>query len=429
LNAGDLQVYFDADGKLKWGGGKGVADAAGISHTEDANNYWKVQPWASRFLEVVSNIGVNHAAIYGQEAAGYGVQGVVTSGYGIYGQATTGRGVYGYATSGYGVYGKATTGWGVMGESAAYGIAGLGTGIGSQGVAGVGEAYGVTGSISATGAGYGVAGLASKASDIGVLALAASPATIALQIDGGIVDGGLQRYTNLANWVAGTDALNKQSADLLYAPIAMATHNLLNAVHPDTTAAACVRGDIITGQGASPLWTRLAKGNQYSVLGMGANEPAWSGFLLDGTAGGKVNFAVTNGKVLTLTATDDYNATVPATGTVALATGIAGGQTVYGGTASGNNLTLSSTIHATKGKVLFGANSAYDEVNDRWGVKVLAPSSELDVGGDCEIASAGAYYLGDPTTDGSWRIIRSGNDLEFARRESGAWVTKGTVNA
>jgi hypothetical protein len=34
------------------------------------------------------------------------------------------------------------------------------------------------------------------------------------------------------------------------------------------------RGDIITGQGASPTWTRLAAGTQYHVLGMGAAEPA-----------------------------------------------------------------------------------------------------------------------------------------------------------
>jgi hypothetical protein len=41
--------------------------------------------------------------------------------------------------------------------------------------------------------------------------------------------------------------------------------------------------------------------------------------------------------------------------TVDLATGKAGGQTVYGGVAAGENLTLSSTAHATKGKVYLGA--------------------------------------------------------------------------
>jgi hypothetical protein len=44
----------------------------------------------------------------------------------------------------------------------------------------------------------------------------------------------------------------------------------------------------------------------------------YSGFLLDGTTGGKTVFAVTNTKTLTLTSTDNFNLTVPATGTAAL---------------------------------------------------------------------------------------------------------------
>lgn len=48
--------------------------------------------------------------------------------------------------------------------------------------------------------------------------------------------------------------------------------------------------------------------------------------------------------------------------------GVSGGQTVIGGTGSGEDLTLQSTAHATKGSIFFGAagNSVYDEVNDRW---------------------------------------------------------------
>ncbi len=60
--------------------------------------------------------------------------------------------------------------------------------------------------------------------------------------------------------------------------------------------------------------------SQYQVITSGATPfaAAWSGYLLDGTAGGKMNFAVTNTKTLTLTATDNYNLTIPATGTAAL---------------------------------------------------------------------------------------------------------------
>ncbi len=52
-------------------------------------------------------------------------------------------------------------------------------------------------------------------------------------------------------------------------------HALLSSTHSDTTTGTVARGDIITAQGASPTWTRLAKGAQYLSLVMGANEPAW----------------------------------------------------------------------------------------------------------------------------------------------------------
>lgn len=59
-----------------------------------------------------------------------------------------------------------------------------------------------------------------------------------------------------------------------------------------------------------------------------------------------------------------------------LSTGVSGGQTIIGGTASGNNLTFSSTSHATKGKDIFGT-SAYDEVNNRWGIGTTSPAAAL----------------------------------------------------
>ena len=61
---------------------------------------------------------------------------------------------------------------------------------------------------------------------------------------------------------------------------ASTAHNILSATHTDSTAAAAVRGDIITAQGASPLWTRLAKGTQYQLLTGGANEPTWGAVAL-----------------------------------------------------------------------------------------------------------------------------------------------------
>lgn len=49
--------------------------------------------------------------------------------------------------------------------------------------------------------------------------------------------------------------------------------------------------------------------------------------------------------------------------TANLSTGVSGGQSVIGGTASGNSLTLSSTSNATKGSIIFGASSYSEAAN------------------------------------------------------------------
>lgn len=51
-----------------------------------------------------------------------------------------------------------------------------------------------------------------------------------------------------------------------------------------------------------------------------------------------------------------------------LSTGVAGGQTVIGGTAASNSLTLSSTSNATKGKIIMGTGFAYHENTQRLSV-------------------------------------------------------------
>lgn len=49
------------------------------------------------------------------------------------------------------------------------------------------------------------------------------------------------------------------------------------------------------------------------------------------------------------------------------------GGTVQGGASSGNDLTLSSTEHATKGHIIFGTTSSYDETNNVFGAQSLDP--------------------------------------------------------
>ena len=59
--------------------------------------------------------------------------------------------------------------------------------------------------------------------------------------------------------------------------------------------------------------------------------------------------------------------------------GTAGGQTLTGGTAAGDNLTLRSTSHATRGAIVFGTASEYDEVNNKLGIGTLTPSAKVHV--------------------------------------------------
>lgn len=65
-----------------------------------------------------------------------------------------------------------------------------------------------------------------------------------------------------------------------------------------------------------------------------------------------------------------------------------------GSTASGGNLTLKSTTHATKGLIAFGT-SAYDEVNNRLGVGNAAPGYTVDVtaGAGCGINVTTADFV------------------------------------
>jgi hypothetical protein len=54
------------------------------------------------------------------------------------------------------------------------------------------------------------------------------------------------------------------------------------------------------------------------------------------------------------------------------------GNILYGNSTSGGDLTLQSTSNATKGKILFGSTSAYDEVNNRLGIGTASPEFPLE---------------------------------------------------
>lgn len=115
-----------------------------------------------------------------------------------------------------------------------------------------------------------------------------------------------------------------------------------------------------------------------------------------------------------------------------LLAGRSGGQTLTGGTASGNSLTLRSTSNATKGLVVFGAagTTAYDEVNERIGVGTASPAADIDI----DKTSTGAVFLrvqNDSTgTAASARaqiLNDSGNSLFLMMNSSTSTNTAGGV--
>jgi hypothetical protein len=68
-----------------------------------------------------------------------------------------------------------------------------------------------------------------------------------------------------------------------------------STVHTDTTTGTVARGDLITGQGASPTWTRLAKGSANTILKSDGTDLSWGslpGAALPAFAGGDVTSGV-----------------------------------------------------------------------------------------------------------------------------------------
>ena len=69
-----------------------------------------------------------------------------------------------------------------------------------------------------------------------------------------------------------------------------------------------------------------------------------------------------------------------------------GGQALNGGTAAGDDLTLSSTTNATKGTIFLGTLSAYDEVNNRLGLKITTPTRTLESYGTLKVSNGDANW-------------------------------------
>jgi len=95
----------------------------------------------------------------------------------------------------------------------------------------------------------------------------------------------------------------------------------------------------------------------------------------------------------------------------AILAGQSGGQTLNGGTAASNNLTLVSTANATKGKILFGSSSAYDEANVRLGIGTTSPTATLTVDGASRFRQSGSTrYRSDHYVSGGVTTINAYDD-------------------
>jgi hypothetical protein len=160
------------------------------------------------------------------------------------------------------------------------------------------------------------------------------------------------------------DSVNTQTGDV----VLVATDvGALPLVGGTLSGSLTVSTGSITGVGASSTASGLAlkvSGDAQPRLGVNS-----SGKILWGTGSiaGDTNLYRTNSNELT---TDG-----------ALIAGVlAQTPIVQGGTTSAGNLTLRSTSHATRGKLLIGT-SAYDEANNRLGVGTVTPAVPVDVVG------------------------------------------------
>ena len=84
-------------------------------------------------------------------------------------------------------------------------------------------------------------------------------------------------------------------------------------------------------------------------------------------------------------------------------------------------------------KIASGPTTAGQAENSKY-VKLDA-SKDIAGLNDVSMANAnvdqasGAYYIGDESTDNSWRFIISAGDLVFSKREAGTWNVKSTISA
>ena len=148
----------------------------------------------------------------------------------------------------------------------------------------------------------------------------------------------------------------------------------------------------------------------------------------DGKIGSTANLPIMTGTAGAVTVGSfGGSANQPAEGDkVALLAGRSGGQTLIGGTASGNSLTLQSSSHATKGKILFG-NSAYNEVNNRLGIGTTTPDFTLTLGSTITFGVGNAVVFKAKNSGGdyeTWCHPRWSDDKTYINFGSNGFIIR-----
>lgn len=106
-----------------------------------------------------------------------------------------------------------------------------------------------------------------------------------------------------------------------------------------------------------------------------------------------------------------------------LLTGLAGGQTIIGGTAASESLTLTSTSNATKGFIYLGSaqTSGFDQTNNRFGLLSAVPTHTLTLGSTSN--GIALYNTSDQTTNLERLLISSASNVFTINSQNGGTGT------
>ncbi|MGZ3774895.1 MAG: beta strand repeat-containing protein, partial [Pseudobdellovibrionaceae bacterium] len=392
--------------------------------TSGASKYFSYKPnnTACADTQILSWDNVNSRWVCANDANSGGTVTSITAGTGLTGGAITGSGTIGLGTELTGVNGLSTTGFVQRTGAGAYSTASASTtasnstlvqrdGSGVSNFYGVGVTGATSGSVTlrapATVTSYsvtwpsGVAGAANSvlASDtsgnLSWINLGSVTGTINLtsQVTGvlPIANGGTNSSTALTS-----NQLMFSNAGAIKELGAMTDGQIVVGKSAASPQIVSMSGDVsILNTGA----TTVGKINGTTVTGVGLA----SNNLLQNTSGGAIssnNVLVSNGTGTGVTALStpvsgvltSTGGSVPTWSSIsadtftqyALLAGRSGGQTMYGGTAASNNLTLDSTSHATKGYTLINPSGG------NVGIGTTSPSAALDVNGQMRTSSANA---------------------------------------